>query len=364
MGAEVERLVLTGTAEVNGTGNGLANTLTGNIGNNRLNGGAGIDSMAGGAGNDTYVVDVAGDVVTEAANGGIDTVETGITYTLGAEVERLVLTGTGAVNGTGNALANTLTGNSGANRLTGGAGDDTLDGGLGKDSLVGGPGTDTYRVRQADDVITEAANEGTDTVLSDVTWTLGANLENLSLQGTGALNGTGNALANILTGNSGANTLTGGAGDDTLDGGLGKDSLVGGTGNDTYRVNQADDVINEAANEGTDTVLSDVTWTLGANLENLSLQGTGALNGTGNALANRLTGNSGNNTFNGGDGADTLDGGAGNDSLIGGTGGDTYRFGRGSGLDRISENDTAANVLDWVEFGSNVLQSDVRFVRN
>ncbi|MCZ8233760.1 MAG: matrixin family metalloprotease [Inhella sp.] len=364
LGAEVERLVLTGTAEVNGTGNGLANTLTGNIGNNRLNGGAGIDSMAGGAGNDTYVVDVAGDVVTEAANGGIDTVETGITYTLGAEVERLVLTGTGAVNGTGNALANTLTGNSGANRLTGGAGDDTLDGGLGKDSLVGGTGNDTYRVNQADDVITEAANEGTDTVLSDVTWTLGANLENLSLQGTGALNGTGNALANILTGNSGANTLTGGAGDDTLDGGLGKDSLVGGTGNDTYRVNQADDVINEAANEGTDTVLSDVTWTLGANLENLSLQGTGALNGTGNALANRLTGNSGNNTFNGGDGADTLDGGAGNDSLIGGTGGDTYRFGRGSGLDRISENDTAANVLDWVEFGSNVLQSDVRFVRN
>jgi Ca2+-binding RTX toxin-like protein len=268
------------------------------------------------------------------------------------------------VNGTGNALANTLTGNSGANTLTGGAGDDTLDGGLGKDSLVGGTGNDTYRVNQADDVITEVANEGTDTVLSDVTWTLGANLENLSLQGTGALNGTGNALANILTGNSGANTLTGGAGDDTLDGGLGKDSLVGGTGNDTYRVNQADDVINEAANEGTDTVLSDVTWTLGANLENLSLQGTGALNGTGNALANRLTGNSGNNTFNGGDGADTLDGGAGNDSLIGGTGGDTYRFGRGSGLDRISENDTAANVLDWVEFGSNVLQSDVRFVRN
>ena len=155
--------------------------------------------------------------MTELTNEGTDTVQSSVTYTLAANVENLTLTGTTAINGTGNTLDNVLIGNSAANTLTGGA------------------GNDTYVVSTGDTVV-EAANAGTDTVQSDVTQTLAANVENLTLTGTTAINGTGNTLDNVLTGNSAANTLTGGTGNDTLNGGAGADTLVGGTGNDTYVV--------------------------------------------------------------------------------------------------------------------------------
>ncbi|MEO7009590.1 MAG: calcium-binding protein, partial [Caldimonas sp.] len=142
----LENLVLTGKGAINGTGNGSANTLTGNSGNNVLSGGAGADKMAGGAGNDTYVVDNAGDVVTEAASAGTEVVQSGITYVLGANLENLVLTGKGAISGTGNGSANILTGNTAANVLTGGAGNDMLDGGAGSDTLIGGSGNDVYTI--------------------------------------------------------------------------------------------------------------------------------------------------------------------------------------------------------------------------
>src|SRR5207249_3270847 len=100
--------------------------------------------------------------------------------------------------------------------------------------------------------------------------------------GTTAINGTGNTLDNVLTGNSAANVLTGNAGNDTLDGGAGNDTLRGGTGNDTYVVDAAGDSVTENANEGTDAVQSAITYTLGSNLENLTLTGTNAINGTGN----------------------------------------------------------------------------------
>lgn len=355
LGVELESLTLTGTAAINGTGNALANTLTGNSGANRLDGGAGADTMIGGAGNDTYVIDNAADVVTELAAGGTDTVESSVTWTLGAQLENLTLVASGAINGTGNALANTLRGNVGDNVLSGGAGNDTM---------LGGAGNDTYVVDAAADVVTESAGEGVDTVQSSVTLTLGGNLENLTLAGTAAINGTGNTLDNIIIGTSGANSLSGGAGNDTLNGGSGTDTLIGGAGNDMFFVDVASDVITENTNEGTDTVMSALTWTLGANLENLTLTGTVAINGTGNALANVLTGNAGANTLSAGVGDDILDGGAGNDSLLGGAGADRYRFGRGYGMDRVNENDTTANVLDWVELGASVVQSDVKFVRN
>jgi len=147
-------------------------------------------------------------------SGGIDTANASVSYTLGANVENLVLTGTATgttsdtdtINGTGNSLNNLMTGN---------AGDNTLDGSTGVDTMVGGAGDDIYIVESGTDVVTEAANEGTDEVRSSVSYTLSNNVEYLTLTGAGVINGTGNALANIITGNSAANVLTGGAGDDT-----------------------------------------------------------------------------------------------------------------------------------------------------
>ena len=321
LGANLENLTLTGTTAINGTGNTLNNVITGNSGNNILDGGTGTDTLIGGAGNDTYVVDNAGDVVTEAANAGTDTVQSSITYTLGANLENLTLTGTAAINGTGNALNNVITGNSGNN---------TLDGGAGADTLVGGAGDDTY-VIGAGDTVTENLNAGTDTVQSSVTYTLGANVENLTLTGTTAINGTGNTLNNVITGNTGNNTLNGGTGTDTL---------IGGGGNDTYVVDNAGDVVTEAANAGTDTVQSSITYTLGANLENLTLTGTAAINGTGNTLNNTITGNSGNNTLDGGTGADTLVGGAGNDTYVIDNAGDVVTEAANAGTDAVQSSIT------------------------
>ncbi|MBH0199723.1 MAG: hypothetical protein HP497_09940, partial [Nitrospira sp.] len=200
---------------------GLAgnDTLNGGVGNDLLDGGTGSDNMMGGTGNDTYVVDAAGDVVTDLANEGADTVQSSITYTLGGNLEHLTLTGTAAINGTGNALNNILIGNSANNTLNGGAGHDRLDGGLGSDTMVGGSGDDTYVVSQVGDVVSETAGQGTDTVESSITFTLGSNVENLILTGTANINGTGSSANNVLMGNRGDNTLSGGSGDDQADGG-------------------------------------------------------------------------------------------------------------------------------------------------
>jgi hypothetical protein len=168
------------------------------------------------------------------------------------------------------------------------------------------------------------ANASVGEVLIGDTWysalnrTLPNGVENLTLIGVNAINGTGNSGNNILTGNSANNTLNGGTGVDTL---------IGGLGNDIYQVDSTTDVITENANEGTDTIQSSVTFSLATfpNIENLTLTGSSAINGTGNTANNSLTGNTANNTLDGGDGNDTLNGGAGNDSLIGGNGND---FGR------------------------------------
>ncbi len=153
LGANIERLVLTGTAATRGYGNELANVITGNAANNLIDGRAGADSMSGGAGNDTYYVDSAGDRVVEGAGAGTDFVYSSVSHTLSANVERLVLTGTAASIGTGNALANAVTGNGAANRLFGlagadtlvaGAGNDQLNGGAGNDRLTGGTGLDKF----------------------------------------------------------------------------------------------------------------------------------------------------------------------------------------------------------------------------
>ncbi len=282
LGANVENLWLSGTAAVNVTGNSLNNQLAGNGAANILDGLAGADTMIGGAGDDIYRVDNAGDVVTESANAGTDRVESTISYTLGANVENLWLSGTAAVNVTGNSLNNQLAGNGAAN---------ILDGLAGADTMIGGAGDDVYRVDNAGDVVTESASAGTDRVESTISYTLGANVENLTLTGTAAVNGAGNTLNNVIIGNSAANTLTGLDGNDTLDGQGGADTMVGGLGDDVYRVDNAGDVVTEAANAGTDRVESTISYTLGANVENLWLSGTAAVNVTGNSLNNQLAGN-------------------------------------------------------------------------
>ncbi|WP_291926973.1 calcium-binding protein [Limnohabitans sp.] len=338
LSANVENLELTGTDNLNGTGNELNNTITGNSGNNALDGGAGTDSMTGGAGNDTYIVDNAGDVVTEAANEGTDTVQSSVNYTLGNNLENLTLTGM-ATSGTGNELANTITGNgnsdslsggAGNDTLTGGIGNDTLDGGTGNDSMAGGTGDDTYIVDNANDVVTEASGAGTDIVQSSVNYTLGVNLENLTLTGA-ATSGTGNDLDNSIVGSNAGNTLDGGVGNDKITGGTGNDMLIGGAGSDTLTGGGGTDTASYSASSGAVSVSLATGLGSGGDASGDTLSGITNLIGsggadtlTGDAGNNALTGNAGNDTLSGGDGNDTLDGGVGNDSMMGGAGNDTY----------------------------------------
>ena len=257
--------------------NGKINFL-GTSGDDWINAGAGNDDLTGGDGND-YL------------NGG-----------------------TGADTMNGGAGNDSLNGGTGADTMNGGDGNDYLNGGTDADTMIGGAGNDSYYVDIAGDTITENADQGTDEVFSTITYTLGNNVENLTLEGTTAINGTGNTLNNTLTGNSGNNVLNGKEGTDTM---------IGGAGNDSYYVDIAGDTIIEIAGEGTDSVFSTLSYTLGNNLENLTLEGTTAINGTGNTLNNTLTGNSGNNVLNGKEGADTMIGRAGNDAYSVDNAGDT-----------------------------------------
>ena len=297
---------------------GLAgnDTLSGGAGNDTLDAGTGGDRLIGGTGNDTYIVDGPGDTVIERAGEGVDTVRSSATRTLEANVENLTLTGTAAINGTGNSLNNVVAGN---------AANNVLNGGGGADWLAGGAGNDTYVVDRREDRVMENAGEGIDTVLSSATLhELDPYVENLTLIGAG-LNGWGNALNNVIRGNSGDNVLNGVTGGDTL---------IGGAGNDTYLVDGPGDTVRENAGQGIDTVQSSASRTLDANVENLLLTDITAVNGTGNALNNSLSGNEIANTLAGGLGNDTLRGFGGNDTLLGGGGRD--RLDGRTGDDRLT----------------------------
>ncbi len=302
LGADIEALLLAGAAH-RGTGNALANGITGGAGGDTLAGLGGADTLTGGAGDDAYTVEDAGDRVIEIAGGGADTVTALLDHSLAGEVEVLVLAGA-AHRGTGNGLANRLLGTDGA---------DTLDGGLNADTLEGGAGDDLYLLDHAGDVVLEAAGGGHDVVRASVGVTLGAELEDLVLTGLG-LAGTGNAKANAITG---------GAGADTLDGAAGADTLTGAGGNDLYRLDDAADVVVEAVGGGADTVIATVDATLAQEVEALALEGA-ARHGTGNDAANLLRGSAGDDLLEGLLGADTLDGAAGADTMAGGDGNDTY----------------------------------------
>jgi Ca2+-binding RTX toxin-like protein len=305
LGANVENLQLQGLAHV-ATGNALANSLTGTGGDDSLDGAAGADTMAGGLGNDTYSVETAGDIIIEAADGGIDTLNVSIDgYILADNIENLNLTG----------LAHSATGNAAINSLTGSAGADTLDGGAGADILAGAAGNDVYLADDLGDHVTETVGAGTDLVIASVSgFVLADNVENLTLAGL-ATSGSGNALDNVLTGNALDNVLSGDAGNDSIDGGAGADTMTGGDGDDTYYIDNSGDVVVELAGGGIDTVVINADWTLSAdsNIENVRVTGTG----------HTVTGNAGNNALSGSSGADTLDGGEGDDIELGGDGDDT-----------------------------------------
>ncbi len=262
-------------------GSGL-DVLEGGEGNDTLRGGSEADELVGGAGNDWYFVPVAAIAVVEQAGGGIDTVvRTSGSYTLGANIENLVIQGAAGARGTGNGLDNAMTGSVAADTLNGAAGNDTLSGGDGADSLSGGTGTDSLN-----------GGAGEDTLLG------------------------GDGHDSLVAG-SGLDRLEGGIGNDTLRGGSEADTLIGGAGDDWYFVPVAANAVIEEAGGGIDTVVRTTgTYTLGANIENLLIQAATGVGGTGNALDNAMTGSAGADTLNGAAGADTLTGGGGADLFV------------------------------------------------
>ncbi len=299
-------------------------SLTGNSGNNTLDGGAGNDALIGGTGDDIYIVDSTnigqtGDVITEAVSSGSDTVWALTNYMLPSNVEKLTLK---EPTGAGSGL--TAIGNVSANTLIGGDGNDTLDGSFGVDSLQGGNGDDVYIVDSTSDKVVESVGEGNDRVESTATFTLSANVENLTLLGAAAINGTGNTGNNSITGNSAANILNGGT--------AGTDTLSGKGGADTYIVDHVDVTVDETGGSvgERDLVKSSVNFTLpekGAadvtnQVEDLTLTGS-AISATGNTFSNKLIGNNSNNVFVGGGGSDTMTGGSGDDTYTVDSAGDS-----------------------------------------
>lgn len=305
--------ILIGTAENDIIlGYGGNDSLSGLSGNDHLNGGSGSDELAGGAGHDVYKVDVfVGDEV-------IVTDLLGVFSNFGIVLELLGDTVRVEVN---------------------------LDGQI---QIL----TVAIAQIQPRDQVGENAGEGRDRVVTNVSYVLPANVENLTLTGRHPTNGTGNVAANVITGNSAANTINGDAGNDVLrgmtgwdtliggegadrvNGGIGADDMRGGAGNDTYRVDNSGDSVQEAASAGIDRVISTISFVLPENVEHLTLLQTAPLSGTGNGLNNAIVGNGGANVIDGLGGDDWIDGRVGNDTLNGGPGNDLIRA--GFGADRVN----------------------------
>lgn len=343
--------------------------LRGEEGDDWLDGSLGSDRMIGGADDDTYLVDVKTDRIVELTDGGTDTVLAWANYRLSAELEHLVLKGSGAVKAIGNATANLIDGNGQANilrgmegddtldgddgddTLRGGDGNDTLDGGSGVDHLAGGQGDDVYIVDTTQDEVIEQADAGIDKIITTAAiaeYTLGADVEILESWSNTGFHGIGNDVANNLSGGTGNDYLEGkggrdaifgGEGDDTLMGGAGADELRGGYGNDTASYADATSRVEVSLATGHGTV-GDAAgdWLLG--IDNL----------LGSAFDDVLVGTYLANHLAGGDGGDTITGGFGDDTLIGGGGADVLDG--GGDIDLLSYAGSTSGVT--VDLGTGV----------
>ena len=318
-------------------------SMTDTIDVTAFTGGAGANTLVGYGGDDTYVVNSIGNVIVEAANEGFDTVRSSVSYSLSSNVERLVLTGAGNIEATGNAQNNYLMGNDGNN---------ILDGGGGIDTMYGGGGNDTYYVDNAADVPSEMLQGvyyidagGYDTIMASVDYTnYNSDIEALVLVGS-ALNGTGNFGNDTISGNAGNNVLDGSYGDDVLIGGAGADTLKGGDGIDTASYATAAAGLTVFMG-GPQLNTGEAAGDSYVAIENLA----------GTNFADILGGDNGNNTVSGNDGNDWLFGSGGLDALQGGNGNDVLEGGAGAdaldggaGTDVASyRNATSGIVLDLV----------------
>ena len=370
-------------------GSAFSDTLIGNdFSSNELYGGKGEDTLLGGENDEDIFTGGLGNDFLDGGKFGSDTASYS-DATGAVTVNLLTGTATGAAgkdtlfnieNIFGSSYADTLTGDANGNQLYGGAGNDslssggggdTLHGDAGDDSLSGGDGDDWLDGGDGNDVLNGGAGGGDTAEYSNATSSVNVSL--LTGTATGGLgndtllniehvNGsfsasntlTGNASSNQLTGGIDKDTLSGGAGDDTLlgdggddtlNGGTGADSMSGGSGNDSYVVDNVDDVVTEFFFGGLDKVSSSVTYTLSAEVENLTLTGASAINGTGNGKANVITGNAASNQLNGKAGNDTLDGGTGNNVLSGGTGSDIFKFTTTGHIDKITDYNVADDTI-------------------
>ncbi len=314
---DIENIIVMNGAGAEVRGSFDAETITGGAGADLLDGGEAADALKGGAGNDTYVVDEAGDTVTELAGEGIDTVQ--------VQASSFVSLGNIETIEVATSAGLTITGSTTSETIVGGAGADILNGGGGADALAGGAGNDTFIVDQAGDVVTELAGGGLDTVLvAGPLFVSGGKIETITVQGLAAtVNGSGDA--ETITGGSGADALAGGGGLDVLRGLGGNDALTGGTAIDTIEGGDGLDAL--AGADGNDVL-------------------------DGGADADRLAGGAGNDRLTGGAGNDRLSGGLGLDTLTGGAGRDTFVFdgkaSRKSNLDTVRD----FNVRDdsvWLE---------------
>jgi trimeric autotransporter adhesin len=339
-------LILTGTAALTGTANtdNGAELIVGNSGNDTLVAGIGtdtlisgtgaaVDSLVGGSGNDTFVVNNAADVIQDTSTTATNVLQTTVSFTLPVNINRLVLTGTGNLSGTGNSANDSLVAGSGLDTLIAGSGADTLVAGTGLSTLIGGSGNDVFIVNNVADVIQDTSTTATNSVQSSASFSLITDVNSLTLTGTSAVTGTANGATDTITSNSGV------------------DTLVGGGGNDTFVINNSSDVIQDTSTTTANTAKSAVSYSLATNVNTLLLTGSAGIVGTANGGNDSVTGNSGTDTLVGGAGLDTLVAGSGVSTLIGGTGNTTFVVNNASDV-----------VQDTSTMASNTLRSSVTYV--